>query len=402
MRAARRGSVTSVDPDIRAPDHPGAPDLGVATTMRPRLRTVTAAFAAAGLLAACGNATAVADDPDVALTAAMQRTAAWDGATATVGFDFDEAELIAAGELTGDDAEVAHYLARSTLTVSSHPGGELEDTSDDVSHLALDIAGITAFELRAIRGDLYLRSDVRALVAEFAGDAETRAELEAGLAEATAQAEMFGVDVLADAIDGSWIHLQGHEQVGTMLEGMMGATPGAPDAADLAEMATQAGTAVTTLMEQVDVAYVADEETGDHLQVTTTGRALADAFLPLFETYAGMVSGFGGPGDLGIPTAAELESDPGFQQFAATTIPVEVWLADGELRQVGLDLIQLLQLNPELAADDEDAAEFAELDRFLIAVGLAAFDGELEAPVDAVTFDLFDVFGRMMSGGFRA
>lgn len=365
--------------------------------MQRSARSAVAAVAATALLAgACGNDPGAADDPRGALTAAFEATSEWEGVSVTVGFDFDEDAVAALADTSDEDRQMAAALRRSTLTLSSHPGEDPEDVADDVTALAVEVAGIDAFEVRSIRGDVYLRADVRALVAEFAPDDAARAEIEDALAEATVAAQGFGIDFLDVALDGAWLQLQGLDQVASMLEGLA-AGGGGPAVADLdaAAFAEELSAAFRTLVDEVAVTFVEADAVGDHVQVTVTGEQLVDAFTPLVERFAELVDS---PFLSGSELVDEFRSGPGYEEFAGVTIPVEVWMADGELAQVGLDMVQFAQRNPDLLDDDEDAAELAQLDRFLVTAGLSRFDGDLEAPADALAVDLFDLVGRAMSG----
>lgn len=354
--------------------------------MRAPRRAIAVAVAAALLAGACGREPDVAADPKGALQAAIEATGEWDGTTVTLRLDVDEADLPLLAEAM-EAEEAAQYLATSTVTFSAHPGADPADAGDDVMSVAVVLAGIDALDLRAIRGDLYLRSDVRALMTEFAPDVDVDAEL----AELTVAAEAYGVDFLDEVVDGAWLRLTGAKQMAAMLEGM-GAAP-VPPGLEPSELASEVGTATRQLLEQVAIAHIGSDAAGEHVQVTTTGAELVDTFAPLLEaSFGGMWTQFGG----GAPLLDDLRSDPGFRRFAATTIPVEVWLADGQLSQVGFDLIQLVRLNPELVETEEDAEVAAEVDRFVLAAGLAPFGGEVETPADAIEVDLFKLAGRAM------
>lgn len=363
--------------------------------MRAVRRAITFAAAAALLAGGCGRGPDVQADPKAALQAALDATAEWDGATVTLRLDVAEDDLPLLAEVMEDEG-AARYLPASTLTFSSFAGEDLADTSDDVMTMGVVIDGIDAFDFRAIRGEYYLRSDVRALLTEFAPEVDVDAEV-AGLA---VQAEAFGVDFLEEVVDGAWIHLTGAAQVASMLEGM-GAVP-MPQQLEPTEFASEIAAATDRLMDELAVSYVGSDGPGEHVQATTTGAELFDTFVPLVEASFGpMWEQFGAGADV----LDEIRSEPGFERFAATTIPFEAWIADGQVTQVGFDLVQLVRLNPDLVENEEDAAMAAELDRLLLAAALEPFGGEVETPGDAIEVDLFELAGRAMGafggmGGF--
>ncbi|MBW3620012.1 MAG: hypothetical protein KY461_07190 [Actinobacteria bacterium] len=358
-------------------------------------RRALAAVAAATLLAgACGRGPDVQADPEAALRSALDATGTWDGATVTLRLDVAEDDLPLLADVM-EDEDAAHYLPATTITLSSFAGEDLADTSDDVMTMAVVVDGIDAFDVRAIRGELYVRSDVRALLTEFAPEVDVDAEV----AELAVRAEAFGVDFLEEAVDGAWLHLTGAQQVASMLQGM-GAVP-MPQQLEPTELASEFAAASQRLVDQLTVTYVGSDDAGEHVQATTTGAALFDTFAPLVEASFGqMWEQFGA----GAGVLDDLRSDPGFQGFSSTTIPLEAWIADGQLTQVGFDLVQLVRLNPRLVENEEDAAMAQELDRLLFAAALAPFGGEVETPADAIEVDLFELAGRAMGafGGMGA
>lgn len=354
-------------------------------------RSIVAAGAVLALAAAaCGSDPGAAGDPDQALRTALDAAAEWDGTTVTLRLDVAEDDLPLLAVISGEDEATTRYLTASSATISAHPGADPTDASDDVLTFAVDIDGIDAFEVRSIRGEIYLRADVRALVAEFDPDGD----VDAKLAEIAAGARGFGVDFLADVFDGTWVHLAGSQRLAAMYGGMMGG-PGSgklPPA-----LASELSAASERLLDDLAVAYVGADAAGDHLRATTTGQQLIDAFTPLLESSADLLPDVLG----GASLLDEARADPAFARFAATTIPLEVWVSDGQLSQVGLDLVELARLNPDHPWIDQDEAMVAELDRFLIAAGLARFDGRVDVPEDVIEVDVFDLVGRAMSGAFR-
>lgn len=351
-------------------------------------RSIAAVAAAALLAGACGQGPDAQADPKGALQAAIDSMAEWEGSTVTLRLDVAEEDLPLLVEgMEHEDEEALRQVTASTATFSAYAGEDLEDTSDDVMTMAVVIDGIDAFDLRVIQGDIYVRSDVRALIAEF----EPELDVDAEIAKAATAAETFGIDFLEEAADGGWLKLTGAEQMAAMLEGM-GAVP-VPDTMEPTELASEVQAATQQLLDRLAVSHVGSDDTGEHLQATVTGGELFDAFAPLLESSFGqMWEQFGA----GTSFLDDLRSEPEFQEFAATTIPFELWLDGGELRQVGFDVIQLFRMNPDLLESPEDEAEVEEIDHVLVAAGLERFTGEVETPADAIEVSLFELVGKAM------
>lgn len=364
--------------------------------MRRPLSRAAAAAAAAMLLAGCSSTPDPSEDPRALLDDAISDVMGWEGLTATVRLDFDPDQLAELDDsMTDDDVRAANVLASSSVTVHTHPGADADDPADNVFGMAFTIGDLDdAVAFRAIDETFYIRADV-------AGLADTFDAPEGQLEQAHAMLDELDVD--GDAVlGGQWVQLDGVKQLMSMAEGMS-AEQGAGDI-DMSALADAATSSLTDLYSDTDVTYVGEGDAGHHLRVTATGEQTVDAFEPALEAYADLVAeqagALGGPAS--TPDADtlldELRSSPDYDEFAASTLPVDVWVADGTITQVGFDLAALVELNPDLA-DGGDADELADLDRMAIVAEVADFDGDLQAPAAPTVIDLFAVFGKAMSGG---
>lgn len=361
--------------------------------MRRPLFSLTATVTAATLLlTACSSGGIDAsEDPDAALAEALDDASTWGGVTATLSIDAAAASVGALTDMTDEDRRILHYVNSSTVTISSHPGADLEDTDDDVARVAVTVGDIDAFEVRIVDERIFLRADLDAIVDEFgeAGD----------LDDLTAAAEAFGIADVDAIAAGGWIELSGYRELMAMYMGMTDASTTAADLELFDTIATQAGEGARELFARAKLTHVGEDAAGHHLQVTVTGEQTFDAFRPLLVTFFDLVleemGGFFFGADMtGEDLVAELQAADGFADFAVTTIPAQLWVSDGALTQVGFDVVQFADLNPHLADEDDEVAPFS---RFAILVGLEAFDGTLDAPADATVIDLFELAGRAMA-----
>lgn len=355
--------------------------------------SVTAAAAVAALaLSACGGGD-VAADPEGELVGAVERVGGWQGIAATFHLDTDEASVLAAFAEEGITPEQARLVVDSSVTVRATAGADLEDTSDDEFEMSLSLGDLDAVDLRARDEELYLRADVDGLLDLFDASGEGRQALEA----AVSQAETFGVDFLDEAVTGTWLHLTGMRELGSMVSAAAGApvvpTPDPREVASIREELTAAFERL--LQEEVEVTYIGSEDPGEHLTLRVSGASLLDlteevlvSLQPLLPT-----------GEAGVGTEAllgELRAEAG-SELADVVVPVEVWLDGGEVSRVGLDI-------PALAAASGAADEIpAGVERLLVVVDVAEFRGGVSAPDDAIEVDLLELFGRFVGGsGFGA
>lgn len=335
------------------------------TTMQRKLAALGAATILAGGLTACstdaGTEADVESDPTAALTEAVNGLGEFTGVEMTFSFDGDVEAL------TDDvgDAQAAELLINSSIVVRARG----EDETDAQVQLVVDLDGSEALDVRFLPGsELYFRADldtVRAVADDPSFDAS--------IDQAVQGAEMFGAGELVQAVvDGEWVQLTGIEQMMEMAGGMSaGAGVEEPTEEEAEAMAQQlVGALETFLDEDVSVAYVGSEDAGEHVRATTDGAAL-QGLLEEVTTIASEAAGAAAvpPIDEDIPADAE--------------IVIDAWIADGVLSQVGIDIS---------AYDDE-----APAGTFFL-IGIADFDGDIETPDAATTFDLFGLLGGAMGG----
>lgn len=361
--------------------------------MRSSMRGGILAAAAAVALAACGGAAgpAASEDPKAALEAAVDRMAEWDGGAVTVRVDATRASLEALAAESGDDLtdEQIGLILDSALEFRSHAGADAATTEDDEAEVRLRIGTTDAFHVIVQAGTFYLRSDVEQLL-ELAGGDDVRADLD----ELVTMAEQAGIDVVDDLLAGSWLQIDGLDELASMAAGMSGG-PGTPDPDEVASAQAAIVEALRGFVARdLDVTYVGDDEVGAHLRLVASGADLADL--------AEDVIAAAGPSLLG-PSAGDQEQllDELRTESADLddmVLPLDVWIADGVIARIGVDMVAFAEANPDKVEDEVPAG----VDRLGLLVDLERFDGGVDAPEDAVPVDLFELFGRMMAGGFSA
>jgi hypothetical protein len=193
-------------------------------------------------------------------------------------------------------------------------------------------------------------------------------ELEAGIAEAQAQP---GFEFLTPAVDGQWLHLAGAKEFAEQFGGMQGIP--SPDA-DLQQKAVEAMRKAVD--DSATVTSEGSDDIGDHLVANVDLRAFYGGITDALGTLTqGMPAGQ-------LPPASEVpEAD----------LKLDIWLADGTVKQVSFDLLQLSQLS-----EDVDIPE--GVDELGILLQLDSFDDEVEVPGDAVEVDLQQIFQGLMQG----
>jgi len=356
-----------------------------------KIRNHTAALTAVAALvaSACGGAALnVAADPDGAVVQAFESMSEWDGASLRLHVDSDVASLIAMAE--GDPvmtADLANAILESFVEIKGTSGEDLADTSDDEFSVLVRVGGIDGLQVRSVDGALYLRAAVRELIEEYDTTGTALSELD----EMVGQARQFGLDFADAALAGEWLQIEGLDQIASMVEGMTG-TPGQPDPSDVEAMAAELGVIFETFVEEdVEVAYIGSEDAGEHVRLTASGDALFDLLEQILR-----VAGSAAPGMGSMDPAQAIEEfrrEAG-ADAAAFTMPLDAWIQGETVSRIGLDLVALVQANPQLTGDDEIPAG---VERFAILVDLEEFGGGVQAPSDAVAVDLFEIFGRMMN-----
>lgn len=320
-------------------------------------------------LAACdGGSSDAEEDPRAALVDAIEELGDYDGLELVLSLDGDADALVAAsdGKL---DAETSQLLLDSTVLLRA-AGREEADAQAEV---VVSLRGDEAVELRVLPEQrFFVRVDLDAIGAA-AGDTGMAANLD----DAVDMAAMFGLADAARAVRaGGWIEVVGIEQLIQMAGGS--APEEEPTEEEVEDVRERLVASLQRFVaDDVTVTHVGEEEAGERLRTTTTTAELTE----LVDELAAIVGDLSGV-DAG--TLGELPTDAGSDR----EIDVDLWLDDGELRQVGFELSQL---------EDTEAPE----DTWLL-IAVEEFTGSVDAPDDVTQVDLFEVVGGLFGGGGSA
>jgi hypothetical protein len=313
---------------------------------------------------ACGGAPSARDDPQRALSDALEAVGDYPGIEVAVSLDStpESLQALAAsddGRLTEADAE---KVLDSQVVVAGTEGQDPEGTDDNEASVTVVVAGIEAVQLRYVDETVYVRADVRGLL-EALGQDPAAADMVA------AQSTQPGLEFLRPAVEGEWLRLDGAEAV---LEQQAQTAPAGPTDEQRAALEDF----MRTLREDSTVTYAGDEEQGEHLVASVGLRDLYTALRELGDRL--------GPGVTGGRQLPPEQEVPNLQ------IDVDAWVSDGRLSRVELDLAQFT----ELASESEFPQDVEEL---ALAVDVDEFSGSVQAPDDAVPVDVQQLFSTYMS-----
>lgn len=350
-----------------------------------RTRAAVAATTLAFALAACGGAsgTSPEEDPKEALREAVDAMEDWDGLSLSMSVEAEgDLGQTGTGEEAAETARMLEVVRGSGVDVSVLVG-DVDDPADDEMRFVLRLDSTEAFEVRSVDQSVYVRLDLRP-IQELADDPEMQAQIDAFVQ----QAEAMGITAAGPLVRGEWIEVRGVEQVQRMIEGMAGLPTEQPSPdATATEEAKQAIDRFVS--EDVTVTYVGSDDVGDHLRVETTAGDALDLAEQVSEAVGQDLAGAAGQDPF-----AEMRSEGG-EELERTTIPMHVWLADGAVARIAVDMAEIARANPELAEDGDVPGEG---DRLAFIADLEEFTGGIEAPEGAVPVDLFELFGRFMQG----
>ncbi len=357
-----------------------------------RTRRVIGALSVAGLLltaAGCGGGSSGAEaskEPKQAVQDAVAKMSDYKGMSVTLKVDSTKESLQAAGE--GMTADQAQMLLDSSIRFAGAGMDTPDNADDDQVEVAVKVGDIDAFDLRMLGKDLYLRAAVQDLMKKF----DTSGTAAADVQQAITQAQAMGLDFVDAAVQGKWLHVTGLEQLMSMFSGLASEQPSeAPS--DAEQLTKQISDAFQQMVDQdVEATFVGDEDAGQHIELKVPGKAIQD-----FASQAGKAAGSLVPGGQGQLDSALGDLENSDQQLADTTIPLEVWVKDGKVSQLGFDMVQFAQMNKDAAKDFPEG-----VDKMLVLAQLSDFSGGVEKPADAVDVDLFKIFGQLgsaMGGG---
>jgi hypothetical protein len=327
-----------------------------------KLHTRVAPLVALALLAAALAGGEATKDPKGLLRQALAGLGEGPGLTVTASLDTDMASLRAAAAEAPQPVPDAllQLLADAALRVSVPLG----DASAGTAALELEAGGEELLALRGVGQGVYLRADVRRLMAAAGQDPAALDGLAAMLASA---------GIPAAALDGAWLRLaeataMAEEITGLPIQGEAGASP----AALRARVERLAG----ILADASEVEHVGADANGEQVRATVPLRAVYDAVLASAD-------------ELGLPPASsEL---PSRDEVPDTSVFVDAWVRDGRLTAASVDLRQFADLRSETPLP-------AGVERLGLHLAFAEFDGRVEAPADAVELDVRAVFGALLGG----
>jgi hypothetical protein len=318
-------------------------------------RMILLLLAGALMATACGGSSndASSGDGEASLIAAVLKLQS-SPSTMTVTLQSDVASLQALIAADGADfggTDLQTVLA-SSITVS-HTGSA--GAKDARSQTTVKIGDINdAIETRKIDKKLYVRADIPGLIKSF-GNSGT--DLQALLKEADA----YQLDFVRPAVQGKWLALEGLDKLGKTLGAKAGTSvPSDGKTKQLTDEFLQ------RLLSSLSVKTVGDDSAGTHLETSIPARAAYAALQQLV-----LNAGKGLPPGAAMPSPTTIPDKP---------ITVDVWVRDGKLTQIELDLKRLMALG--------DKPVPAGVHQLAIRVAISDFTGSIEAPSGAVRVNL--------------
>ena len=308
------------------------------------------------LLGACSNEPSAEEDPTGALVSAFEKTGEADAQTVTISVQSTPESLVALSE--GDlTPELAETILGSSLTFS---GTKSEDPEEQSALVSLSIPDTDGFELLVDGTDLYIRADVRGIV-ELAG--QDPAQIDAFLETPQAQQAPF----IEAAANGEFIKIEGADQ----LAAQAGADPGALTEQQ-AKLLEEFGKAIE---EEASVTSEGSDDVGEHLVASIPLRTLYQKFTEF-------------AGELGTPLPPG--SLPPESEVPEGDFTMDVWINDGEVVQLELDIVAL---------GEEFEGEIPEgVEDFRIRIGLSSEAEDVSPPDDAVTVTGEELMGLVLGG----
>ncbi|MFN2388904.1 MAG: hypothetical protein ABR575_04780 [Actinomycetota bacterium] len=320
-------------------------------------------MAALALVAAgCASETAqqAQEDPKGTLVGALEAMGETAGQSVTLTLASDTASLQALGADSGDtlSAEDAQKILDSSLTISANSA---EDPADARAEFTMNIAGLEdAVAMKVIGTSFYLRADVRGLAEEFGLPAAQLQQMEA-------YGQQSGLTFIQPAIDGEWLAITGLDKLAQSM--------GVPSPAATNDAQAKATKELTEAVKELaTVTSAGEDDAGAHLVATLAIRKLYERFVTIAQ------GAFPLPGP--VPPASEIPDE---------NVKVDVWVDDDRVTQVEFDFLQIQNF-----VEGEEIPEGVE--QLALRMTLADFDGEVEAPADAVEVDPQQVIQTLFGG----
>lgn len=313
------------------------------------------------LLAGCsneGDAPPAEEDPTGALVAAFEETSAADAQTITLTIQSTPESLAAAAEGSTLPPEAADTILGSSLSIS---GAKSEDAAEQSARLSLAIPGTDGVEVIFSDRDLYLRADVRGLAEALGQDT---AMIDQFLQSPIAQESPF----LEQAVNGEFIRIEGADE-------LAGSTGGTQQLAQQQEQLLREFT--EAIKADAQVTSEGEDDVGEHLLVTMPFKSIYQRFMDL----AGQLG-------TGLPPG----SVPPESEIPQGDLELDVWVSDGRVAQIELDLVRLSE------ATDGDIPEGVE--ELAIRMAFTEEAEEITPPEDAVTVTGEQIMGLIFGGAF--
>lgn len=330
------------------------------TTNRRRL---TAFVLAGALLAgACsdgggGGEEQAAENPEQAFTDALDAFAEYEGVTFETSIEADPADL--AEQDTPQDA--AEAIVNSSLIVSAK-GSTLEDAQAEI-RLNLD-GNEDAVAFRVVGTSIYARAEVREMVEAFGGDM-------AMIDTAVDQASAMGLDFVQAAVDGEWVGVENLDDLAQQF-GLPVPTAEPEQAAALQAKLAE------ILASNADVTSEGTDDVGAHLVLMIPLRDTVSDLMDALQSLAGAPAGT-------LPAGA-------LEEIPATDVPVDVWVSDGRLVQIEIDVVAIAEAVGEDTADGPD--------EFVVRMEIDEFTDEIEAPDDFEAIDVQEIIQGLTGSAF--
>jgi hypothetical protein len=319
-------------------------------------RVILLLLAGALMATACGGSSndTSSGDGEASLIAAvlkLQNTPS----TMTITLQSDVASLQALTAADGGDSLGGadfNTVLGSSITVSRT---ETAGTADADSQTSVKVGDINdAIETRMVDKKLYVRADIPGLINKFG---RSGTDLQALLKEA----EAHHLNFVRPAVQGKWLYLKGLDQLGKS----MGSTTGAKLPSDnkkrqLTDEFEQ------RLLSSLTVKTVGEDSAGTHMEASIPARQAYAALQQLIPN-----AGHSVPPGAAMPSPGSIPNKP---------ITVDVWVRDGKLTQIELDLKRLMALGEKPAP--------AGVHQLAIRIAISDFTGTIEAPAGAVPVDL--------------
>jgi hypothetical protein len=311
------------------------------------------------LASACGG-DEVGGSPKESLTAAIENLSEMEGLELVFTLQSSPSSLatLAAEDESNLSEEDAQRILNSSITTRTKG----KTPEDGQAEILVNIDGEDAIEMKVLDQTFYVRADVRGLVETFGGDPS-------GLDQFERQATAAGVTFVKPAIDGEWIALEGLKDIAQQ----QGLPTGRAPNQDALVRAFR-----TAVDEEAEVTQGDQDGPGTHLVVDLPVRRIYERLLPEFQKLLTGVPG------AALPPASEVPDK---------SVRLDTWVDDDQLRQVRLDLIQFAKFGDEPVPEG--------VDELALQVTIDEFDGEVEAPEDAVTLtqqEIQQAFGAFMAG----